>query len=552
MRCRILSEVLYRKWRPGTLTDLVGQDHISKTLRNAVDSDRVSHAYLFCGPRGTGKTSTARILAKAINCESPNEGEPDNVCSQCEDINSARALDLIEIDGASNRRIADIRELSEKIHYSPTSAKKKVYIIDEVHMLTQEAFNALLKTLEEPPKHAVLILATTDVQKLPLTIISRCQRFDFRRIANEQIANKLSQLSDSENVKIDYEALKIIANYSTGSLRDAENILEQAIVSFVDNISVENIKEMLKIGGDDLTQKLLELIVKKDLTSSIQELNQMIADGVDINQIHSSLLDSVRYLMLIKSDALNQNQISEELKNSLNNLKEEIGLSELLFISKTLSKIDFQGFQIQNLALEMALIEINLGQPDQSEIVQNQKSNHIAHSRNQITQNFQSNQVPIKNTPTTAVPKNTTQKATDISQKNPTQSTVKREGESGKLDSEWNNLLRELRLTGKRFKFGALLRGAKTKEIIDETLVLTYSHSSNVDRFNSELEDPVVKSEMLNIIHKTLNKEYAVEVRLDGQSSNEKTSKKSGSNSNLVKSAQAMGALIVEEREKNT
>ena len=547
-----MPEVLYRKWRPSTLNDLVGQDHISQTLKHSVNSSRFAHAYLFCGPRGTGKTSTARILAKAINCPTPNDGDPCDDCQMCNDISIGRAIDLIEIDAASNRRIADIRDLTEKIHYTPGEAKYKVYIIDEVHMLTQEAFNALLKTLEEPPKHAVLILATTDVQKLPLTIISRCQRFDFRRIANEQIANKLSQLSDSENVKIDYEALKIIANYSTGSLRDAENILEQAIVSFVDNISVENIKEMLKIGGDDLTQKLLELIVKKDLTSSIQELNQMIADGVDINQIHSSLLDSVRYLMLIKSDALNQNQISEELKNSLNNLKEEIGLSELLFISKTLSKIDFQGFQIQNLALEMALIEISLGQPDQSEIVQNQKSNHIAHSRNQITQNFQSNQVPVKNTPTTAVPKNTTQKATDISQKNTTQASVKREGESGKLDSEWNNLLRELRLTGKRFKFGALLRGAKTKEIIDETLVLTYSHSSNVDRFNSELEDPVVKSEMLNIIHKTLNKEYAVEVRLDGQSSNEKTSKKSGSNSNLVKSAQAMGALIVEEREKNT
>ena len=547
-----MTEVLYRKWRPSTLNDLVGQDHISQTLKHSVNSSRFAHAYLFCGPRGTGKTSTARILAKAINCPAPNDGDPCDDCQMCNDISIGRAIDLIEIDAASNRRIADIRDLTEKIHYTPGEAKYKVYIIDEVHMLTQEAFNALLKTLEEPPKHAVLILATTDVQKLPLTIISRCQRFDFRRIANEQIANKLTQLSDSENVKIDYEALKIIANYSTGSLRDAENILEQAIVSFVDNISVENIKEMLKIGGDDLTQKLLELIVKKDLTGSIQELNQMIADGVDINQIHSSLLDSVRYLMLIKSDALNQNQISEELKNSLNNLKEEIGLSELLFISKTLSKIDFQGFQIQNLALEMALIEISLGQPDQSEIVQNQKSNHIAHSRNQITQNFQSNQVPVKNTPTTAVPKNTTQKATEISQKNPTQSTVKREGESGKLDSEWNNLLRELRLTGKRFKFGALLRGAKTKEIVDETLVLTYSHSSNVDRFNSELEDPVVKSEMLNIIHKTLNKEYAVEVRLDGQSSNEKTSKKSGSNSYLVKSAQAMGALIVEEREKNT
>ncbi|MFL2803459.1 MAG: DNA polymerase III subunit gamma/tau [Dehalococcoidia bacterium] len=547
-----MPEVLYRKWRPSTLNDLVGQDHIAQTLKHSVDSSRFAHAYLFCGPRGTGKTSTARILAKAINCLTPNEGDPCDECQMCNDISIGRAIDLIEIDAASNRRIADIRDLTEKIHYTPGEAKYKVYIIDEVHMLTQEAFNALLKTLEEPPNHAVLILATTDVQKIPLTIISRCQRFDFRRIANDQIANKLAQLSDSENVNVDYEALKIIANHSTGSLRDAENILEQAIVSFVDNISIDNIKEMLKIGGDDLTQKLLELVIKKDLTSSIQELNQMISEGIDVSQIHSSLLDSVRYLMLIKSDALNQNQISEQLRNALNVVKEQIDLSELLFISKTLSKIDFQGFQVQNLALEMALIEISLGEPQKTEIVQNQKSNHVAPTRNQVTQNFQSNQVPVKNTSTTSGPKNTTQKTTEISQKNPTQDTVKREGESGKLDSEWNNLLRELRLTGKRFKFGALLRGAKTKEIIDETLVLTYSHSSNVDRFNSELEDPVVKSEMLNIIHKTLNKEYAVEVRLDGQSSNEKTSKKSGSNSNLVKSAQAMGALIVEEREKNT
>ena len=177
-----MSEVLYRKWRPGRLADLVGQDHIAQTLRQAVISDRLSHAYLFCGPRGTGKTSTARVLAKALNCLDPTEGDPDNICDLCMSVNEGRSLDLIEIDGASNRRIADIRDLTEKIHYSPSESKFKVYIIDEVHMLTQEAFNALLKTLEEPPPHAVLILATTDVQKVPLTIISRCQRLSLIHI----------------------------------------------------------------------------------------------------------------------------------------------------------------------------------------------------------------------------------------------------------------------------------------------------------------------------------------------------------------------------------
>ncbi len=549
-----MPEVLYRKWRPSTLNDLVGQEHISQTLRHSVDSARFAHAYLFCGPRGTGKTSTARILAKAINCPTPNDGDPCDNCQMCNDISIGRAIDLIEIDAASNRRIADIRDLTEKIHYTPGEAKYKVYIIDEVHMLTQEAFNALLKTLEEPPKHAVMILATTDVQKLPLTIISRCQRFDFRRIPNDQITNKLVQLSESENVTVDKEALKIIANHSTGSLRDAENILEQAIVSFVDNISTDNIKEMLKIGGDTLTQKLLEFIINKNLTESIQELNQMVSDGIGVNQIHSSLLDSVRCLMLIKSDALNENQISEVLKKCLNNLKDQIELSELLFISKILTKVDFNGFQVQNLALEMALIEINLGQVSPIQIVDKNQSTSLNTNLNNVS-NTRTAQPIVNKTDLIEkqdhVPQTFSPKTSEFVPKKSNSNPPKRGGESGKLDSEWNNLLRELRLTGKRFKFGALLRGAKSKEIHDDTLVITYSHSSNVDRFNSELEDPVVKSEMLSIIHKTLNKEYAVEVRLDGESSSLKTSKNSKVSSNLVKSAQAMGALIIEEREKN-
>ena len=221
-----MAEALYRKWRPGTLSELVGQDHVAQTLRQAVLTDRVSHAYMFCGPRGTGKTSTARILAKAVNCLSPVNGEPDDTCHMCTAVNQGRALDLIEIDAASNRRIADVRDLTEKIHYSPAEAKFKVYIIDEVHMLTQEAFNALLKTLEEPPPHAILILATTDVHKVPLTIISRCQRFDFRRVPAEDVVSKLKKLSLEEEIEIDDEALSLVARKSTGSLRDAENILE--------------------------------------------------------------------------------------------------------------------------------------------------------------------------------------------------------------------------------------------------------------------------------------------------------------------------------------
>ena len=234
-----MSEVYYRKWRPRTLAEVVGQGPVTKTIRQAVAQGRVAHAYLFCGPRGTGKTSTARILAKAVNCLAPREGEPDNECAICQAINEGRALDLIEIDAASNRGIDDIRELSDKIRFSPGEARYKVYIIDEVHMLTEAAFNALLKTLEEPPAHAIFVLATTESHKVPPTVISRCQRFDFRRIPLEVMVEKLRELCRGEGIEAQGEALALIARTARGSLRDAENLLEQAAVSYGSPLSDE-------------------------------------------------------------------------------------------------------------------------------------------------------------------------------------------------------------------------------------------------------------------------------------------------------------------------
>ncbi|MEA3253543.1 MAG: DNA polymerase III subunit gamma/tau, partial [Chloroflexota bacterium] len=220
------SQVLYRKWRPQALSEVVGQEPVTETLRHAVESGKIGHAYLFCGPRGTGKTSTGRILAKAVNCPNQKEGEPCNNCDMCRSITEGRALDVIEIDAASNRGIDEVRSLREKANYAPGPARYKVYIVDEVHMLTEAASNALLKTLEEPPGHVIFILATTEPHKVIATIVSRCQRFNFRRLSQTAVTGKLELICQKEGVRIEAESLRLIARAATGSLRDAENILQ--------------------------------------------------------------------------------------------------------------------------------------------------------------------------------------------------------------------------------------------------------------------------------------------------------------------------------------
>ena len=563
-----MAEALYRKWRPGTLSELVGQNHVAQTLRQAVLTDRVSHAYMFCGPRGTGKTSTARILAKAVNCLSPSDGEPDDSCHMCLAVNEGRAIDLIEIDAASNRRIADIRDLTEKIHYSPAEAKFKVYIIDEVHMLTPEAFNALLKTLEEPPPHAILILATTDVHKVPLTIISRCQRFDFRRVPSQDIVEKLRKLSVEEAVEIEDEALMLVARKSTGSLRDAENILEQVIVSSEPPVTEQDVRQLLNLTDESLPADLLDLVADNHVKDSLVRLGQMIEDGKEPSQIHSSLIEIIRILILLKSNASDGSELGDALKDRLQSIAEKFSMERLIHIAKIISEVNFRDVLTPALPLEIAILESIMSQqnnqppPNQfretnTGSTSNKKSEEQilegpfvnTEQKPKIAKLINEEQTKDTVSPPPVVPVTETNSKSKPSELGTNEVNLRTIATDDSIDEHWNELLRSLRQTGKRFNLGALLRGCKERKIKDDTLVLTFLHSSHLERINSEIEDPLVNGQFESVVENVLGKKYKISVEL---ASNEVRSVRGpiGQQSHLVRAAQSLGARIVEERSK--
>ena len=296
-----MSTVFYRKWRPTRFSDVVGQEHITDTLRRAVLSDRVAHAYLFTGPRGVGKTSTARILAKALNAELDEHGDPIPDTENAIAIDEGRFMDLIEIDAASNRGVGDIRDLRERVLLRPTVGQFKVYIIDEVHMLTTEAFNALLKTLEEPPPQVVMILATTDIHRVPATIISRCQRFDFRRLTTDDVIGRLILICDEEEIECEPAVLELVARSAWGSLRDAENLLEQLAVSYgTGEISEAQARELLGIGDTSSARNLASAILRKDAKRALEIIEEEASRGAELKGLRDSTISALRGALLAK------------------------------------------------------------------------------------------------------------------------------------------------------------------------------------------------------------------------------------------------------------
>ncbi|MFQ6131380.1 MAG: DNA polymerase III subunit gamma/tau [Armatimonadota bacterium] len=287
------------KYRPQQFDEVVGQRHVSQTLMNAVASDRLVHAYLFAGPRGTGKTSTARLLAKAVNCERGPTPTPCNECSICTSIREGHALDIIEIDAASNRGIDEIRDLREKVKYSPAQCRAKVYILDEVHMLTKEAFNALLKTLEEPPAHAFFVLATTEPHKVPPTILSRCQRFDFRLIPSPEIEELLRQVAEQEGIQADEEALESISRAAGGAARDALSILDQTVAFSEDTITLEDVTQVLGATEARLVAEMADILIRKDTAAAFELVGSIINEGKDIGQLIVDLTAYLRNLLLL-------------------------------------------------------------------------------------------------------------------------------------------------------------------------------------------------------------------------------------------------------------
>ena len=330
---------LYRKFRPITFSEIVGQEHITKTLKNQIIAGRVGHAYLFNGGRGTGKTSAAKILARAINCLNPKDGEPCNECEICKAAISGSLTDIVEMDAASNNSVEDIRQIRDEVNFLPTKAKYRVYIIDEVHMLSTGAFNALLKTLEEPPEHVKFILATTEPQKLPATILSRCQRFDFKKLSEENISKRLQIVCKESNIEITEEALKIISYLAEGAMRDALSILERCIQDGESKIDENKVKDLVGIPKFTYINKIAEEIIDKKPEEALETIDQVINEGKDISNFLWEIIKYVRDILIYKTSK-NLNIYSEEEKNEIAKLSEKVDKDRLLSIIYELSNLE--------------------------------------------------------------------------------------------------------------------------------------------------------------------------------------------------------------------
>ena len=470
---------LYRKFRPTTFADVVGQEHITKTLRNQIIADRVGHAYLFNGGRGTGKTSSAKILARAINCLNPKDGEPCNECEICRGALNGSLTDIVEMDAASNNSVEDIRSIREEVNFLPTKAKYRVYIIDEVHTLSPGAFNALLKTLEEPPEHVKFILATTEPQKLPATILSRCQRFDFKRISNEDIIKRLKVVCNESNIEITDSALNIIAVLSEGAMRDALSILERCIQDGENKIDEDKIKDLVGIPKIAFVNSITEAIIDYDIDKALKSMDDILNEGKDLNNFLWEIIKYIKDILIYKSSKKADLYSEDEIAN-INAISEKVTKEKLVNLIYELSKLetDMKWSTQKTIMFQAGIIKLCSNEFD--------SSSNIEERVDKIEKYLKSGRVAVNTmqVPVSATPVNQTQNynLNNRVQSTPTvaSNTVKQNTMANKpkqyssdLSKSWPTIVKDLKQNGKIVLYTNLMN-TSAEEINDMTVGIKF------------------------------------------------------------------------------
>jgi DNA polymerase-3 subunit gamma/tau len=476
---------------------IIGQEHVVQTLRNAVTADRVAHAYLFSGPRGTGKTSTARILAKAVNClEDDLAKRPCNQCAYCQAVNEGRFLDLIEIDAASNTSVDDVRDLRDRINFSPNQGSYKVYIIDEVHMLSTAAFNALLKTLEEPPQHAIFILATTEVHKIPATVLSRCQRHEFRRIPVKEIVENLQLLAEEEKIQIDPEALSLVARQATGSMRDAISLLDQ-LASAGDKITLQLAQEVLGVATSQAVLELVEAMLKRDSAQGLATIHRSLDAGSDPRQFARQIVDYLRSLLLVAMGNAAQVDAIPEVRNQMARHAQGLSVSELLRVIQAFNQAATETRSSWQPALPLELAFVAAITPE------GKSSENPPLPISQV----------VPNTPPTSSNPSRSKPARGASPREPSRSEASEMSPEDaltnqRLDKSWNLVLAQLR-TQNPSLYG-LVNSVRSRVLRGNTLTL----GLNGEALKTRLEDSANIELLQQVLMQVIGKEIYVQVVL--------------------------------------
>ena len=562
----MVTQVYYRKWRPTSFAELVGQEHVATTLRQSVKQSRVSHSYLFCGPRGSGKTTTARIIAKAVNCLDIQDGDPCNACTICKAINDGRFMDIIELDAASNRGIDEIRDIREKVNFSPAQGSRKVYIIDEAHMLTDAAANAFLKTLEEPPGHVIFVLCTTEVHKILPTIVSRCQRFDFRRIPSDLIYQRLAEMVEAEGATVGPEALRLVAKYAAGSLRDAQNLLEQLVVSYGDGVGLNQVEDLLGLGHGERWLDLVRYLLMGNTSASLGAINQAAWDGTDLRQFHRQTLELLRAALHLQWNSGELLDLPELVVGTLGELVGQLPPWRILKALKTWGEVNMRYDAPSTLPLELAAVEIceaqaapPAEQPVPAPVNASPPPAPRPTARTKPSAPIRSEQRESESkTPVTPGPQRVASPAAADQPSNgpsiesaPTAPTAV--GESG-LAGAWTATVKALaRHKGKKYFLGALLKDCRPDAIYldgDDTLCLAFAHRSNMERMQEEMDDPSGRRLVSEVISQHFGRNYEFKLTLVEGNSESGGSSRPAQNSPLVRAAMGMGARILEEVEE--